>query len=59
MKVDDFAEKRDALMVKIDAFMDEVYPKDFISNFNRKQVVLICACYIVREELEREAKRGK
>jgi hypothetical protein len=43
-----YREKRDALMQRVEAFMDEVYPADiFKSEFNRKQVALIAACFVL------------
>lgn len=51
-----YRQKRDALMAKVEAFMDEVYPADiFVSDFNRKQVALIAACYIL-DKIEAPAK---
>ena len=45
-----YAEKRDALIARIEEFALEKYPKFiFGDSFNRKQVALIAACFILDE----------
>jgi hypothetical protein len=46
-----FARKRDALMEQVKEFMDTVYPTHiFGETFNRRQVELVAACFVLREE---------
>ena len=45
-----YAQKRDALMERIDKFMDKVYPEWLMGpTFNRKQVACVAACFILDE----------
>ena len=48
-----YAEKRDALMEKVKVFMLNIYPPEiFGDSFNRRQVELIAACFVIDEILE-------
>lgn len=50
-----YAQKRDALMIRIDEFTERVYPRDiFGGTFDRKQVALIAACFILDEQALKE-----
>jgi hypothetical protein len=46
-----YAEKRDAVMSKVEEFMEAVYPAHvFGDTFNRQQVALIAACFVIDGE---------
>ncbi len=53
-----YAQKRDELIVHAHKFIDEVYPHDiFGETFNRKQVELIAACFVLEMRAQNPVHR--